>query len=805
MALDNNKKIFNQRVGDVLKGGTVAWSLQKKAQEVRNRNTRYYNFWKFLGSFVAEDLVSKGIETAKKWGDRYVKYTSETVDEDKEFEKIKNSLETLEKLDGISPKYATAKKINPGIKLTTTEGKWIEAELNRLDSEKNSDGKTNKLRNVKELDNIKARALRFYLHSVEVAAGEEYTSLKELPKDDNNAKYDLKNEIDKAITSLNAVPAGESQKEKFIREQTRKALQKYKAPKPLEIKITKDQNTKISTALGTLDKGSAIDKIKARAIRYYLRNVEFEFSEQYESLTAADKKAVDDAITSLDTKPSGENEDQKIIRELTRDALTYYKNASKDVVSETKDVLLKRMISIADKINNQDKLTKNSKNWATAKDILDTVEDVNLIIKNLFDKMIAYGEGKNELLLQMLETQASDAGPTSETMDIITNILANDKYADSLDWEEISKIDSELMQKKDLVDKNKDFLKEIMALNAKELKNIFEPSGLSSFEDAWILINKIRVFTGRLGITDVIPFKTLTSDTYLNINKIAGEIISTEYKDDVYFKSFEEKIKAYEGDSNAEAAAAAVFNAYFKINATTLIKMSEAIFRGVELEKGLMNSFMKSLGSAKTDDPIKKFTQYSFYKHHTNLIFNYFLSHTSEFADPGEKVLTNLKAIIDNLTVNDSGPNKDKIKDIEVLKEYNQAEAKLLIGTENQVFKNYFSIKEGDLPKITPAFMLRFFKVILPKVTTPLPTTVAYSSKLKHVNYLAYIFVKKTNTDGKYELKSAERDTVANQLKKIINELDDSNIATMAVYTSEQVFDTLTEKTVAKAKELIGS
>ena len=38
---------FSKRVGELTKGGNVAWELQKRARQTRNENTRFYNFWRF--------------------------------------------------------------------------------------------------------------------------------------------------------------------------------------------------------------------------------------------------------------------------------------------------------------------------------------------------------------------------------------------------------------------------------------------------------------------------------------------------------------------------------------------------------------------------------------------------------------------------------------------------------------------------------------------------------------------------------------------------------------------------------------
>ena len=199
MSDTENQTLFSERVGEALKGGTVAWELQKRANQTRNQNTRYFNFWKFVSSSILEDvpaLFKSTVDLATLIPDLFLS------DEDEETKKLEKHITLLKKL----------KEVNPGVappqSITSDQRKWIDDELTVLETD-----------DTKKLDAIKARALKLYFYNTQIEKDEDkYVKLED--------KY--KNSVNTEIKKLKSLPANENPENKFIREQTHNALIYYK-------------------------------------------------------------------------------------------------------------------------------------------------------------------------------------------------------------------------------------------------------------------------------------------------------------------------------------------------------------------------------------------------------------------------------------------------------------------------------------------------------------------------------------------------------------------------------------------------
>lgn len=91
----SNSVKLEKKVGDLLKGGDVAWNLQKRANKARNSNKRFYGFFKFAGVLIFEDAMKNAFDVAKKVGERYV---PSAFDENKEIEKLDSYLKLHDSL-----------------------------------------------------------------------------------------------------------------------------------------------------------------------------------------------------------------------------------------------------------------------------------------------------------------------------------------------------------------------------------------------------------------------------------------------------------------------------------------------------------------------------------------------------------------------------------------------------------------------------------------------------------------------------------------------------------------------------------
>ena len=110
---------FSKRVGALMRDGNVAWELQKRARQTRNKNTRYYNFWRFANSLVFEDILVAGTKLYKLAKKIEATASFDQDGEIKKLEKYAAILANLDKDDKDTKLQATRKKLIEQIETAT--------------------------------------------------------------------------------------------------------------------------------------------------------------------------------------------------------------------------------------------------------------------------------------------------------------------------------------------------------------------------------------------------------------------------------------------------------------------------------------------------------------------------------------------------------------------------------------------------------------------------------------------------------------------------------------------------------------
>lgn len=122
---------LEERISGILTGADVARELQTSAGKIRNANTRFYKFWKFVGS-LCRDEVSAFVRNMVEFDWDNVSDFTEESDTSKHVGKLEKSLKVLNNLDLSIAKIEEKKKATD----SGDEKKVLESEKTALVSAK---------------------------------------------------------------------------------------------------------------------------------------------------------------------------------------------------------------------------------------------------------------------------------------------------------------------------------------------------------------------------------------------------------------------------------------------------------------------------------------------------------------------------------------------------------------------------------------------------------------------------------------------------------------------------------------------